>query len=58
MKKSLVLAASLALVLGACGPDHKPAVPTTAAASQLVAPAPAPAPIPPTATDAKPETQK
>jgi len=58
MKKSLVLAASLALVLGACGPDHKPAVPT-AAASQLVAPAPAPAPVPPTATDAKPpEPQK
>jgi hypothetical protein len=31
MKKSLILAAALALVLGACGADHKAAAPTAAA---------------------------
>jgi len=49
MKKSLILAAALALVLGACGADHKAAAPT-AAARQLAAPAPTPAPVPPPAT--------
>jgi hypothetical protein len=52
MNKSLIAALAAALLLAACGQDHKPITPASAASA--IAPAPAPAPVPLTATDAKP----
>jgi len=59
MSKSLLVAASLAFVLAACGPDQKPVAPAAAAAAvPAVAPAPSPAPTPVQATDAKVQPAK
>jgi hypothetical protein len=55
MKTSYFLAA-FALVLAACGQQQQPAVAPRAITT--AAPAPADAPVPPTATDAKPASQK
>ena len=53
MKKSLLVAAPLAFVLAACGPEQKPAA-SLPQPTSMVAPAPTAAPVPPTASDAKP----
>lgn len=52
MKKSLLVAASLAFVLAACGTEQKP-VASLPQATSMVAPAPTTAPVPPMASDAQ-----